>query len=1718
MDSSTSDMNRDHDSALSSAEKAISLYKFIRDLSALKQKVVLNVADYYWSRSVKSIPNDPQNIEIFYRDRVEDENSSFDPSLLCVHKPEFQKCPEPDDILKEWLYAGWDSFRNEASIHEKIERYANEVMGKPNHSEEVPQNLLVFSKQQQDTDDENTIVVEHFNDDKSRIKAYEKWMDTRNEWVEKQRLTEKTRDLFTSLYKLHVDLERESETLEMVVTNGFLRDRENNGINHPVITRRVKTSFDAASNTMSIEDTDVETELYAMMFQMMADINLDSITSLRDDLRKNDYHPMDRNDMPEFMKVLVHQLSSESLFSKDGEPDGWMRSNRLLLYINPVFIVRKRVDGTMKAIEHIIENIIETGYVPPHLNDIVCGGQIEIPEDNHEETVEEQLAAVGGESVDILLSKEANKEQLEIAQRIELYNAVLVQGPPGTGKTHTIANLMGHFLAQGKSVLVTSHTKKALTVLKEKVAPGLQNLCVSVLDDSNVDMEKSVDGITDYMSKNTAHELRRQMDSVAQERRKIIADLADTRKKLFAIINQECNSIVLNGEEISPSKAAAFLLDRAGDLSYIPGNVRLYSSMPVSFAELADLYRSNESISVQDEPELACDLPNPDTLLSPLEFEKTWQSLQAAKQHLSEIAKTNAWNIQYNNYDCCILFEAGSYNFSFDYPEETNLDSLSTYIESFGSIETWMKYAAIDGKKGGAFKQRWLTLIEQIQRTCDYAESIVTEQFGKTLHFICDEDPQELIPAYEKLRSVLAKKGKISKLDLLFNSPVEKALSSVTINGLQIQSADDCDIVLHTIELKRTRKQCSVYWNDLLSAHDVPSFFDLDNDEPERIAEKWIAPIQRYLNWYKLEFSLLSDHLSDANIPTEVVFSDNSLDSELSATDRILSALNDTVPPIIDVCRTTLRIQKLETAISDTESVLQVGKRINSTACMTLIRAITNGDCSAYTEDFKQLEALYEKYDLQQKRDDLLLRIAPVAPQWADAIKNRIGIHGDAVVPITIEDAWKWKQYSGIISNITAEPFDELQARSIFLSKKYRQVTAKYAEKSAWYYLLSRTERDIDMKQALQGWKQTVKRIGKGTGKNAPMYKAKARELMAKCQTAVPGWIMPINRALESLDPRTNSFDIIIVDEASQSDISALAIVYMAKKLIIVGDDKQVSPMAVGVEIDKMNALEQMYIKGKIPNSHLYNAKTSLYDIAATTFQPLMLREHFRCVPEIIGFSNRLSYDFKIKPLRDASSSLLLPAVVNYRVDGGKREGKENPKEALTIVALLMASMKQPEYDGKTFGVISLLGDEQANKIQNLIFEHIDAKDIERRRILCGNASNFQGDERDVVFLSVVDSGNGYGPLPKQEFGPDDAYRKRYNVAASRARDQIWIVDSLDAANDLKPGDIRKRLIDYSLNPAAFENVSAEIEKKSESPFEAAVARTLASRGYHLVQQWKVGAYRLDMVAVCGKKNVVIECDGERYHSGEAKIREDMERQTILERLGWRFIRIRGSEYFRNPEKAMERVFTELDHYGIEQEAQTIAPTETRTSELLQRTTALAEEILNSFDSSGPAAVDIETIGAALSNHGTETPVIREAPKNTPNTEESKNIKNDDQVPEQLVFNLGRAVSPRQKSPSRQAAKRSITNATKSASHYTPAVQPRSSSKPAEGDNFIAELKNEGIAFVDNREQSGIVWVLYSAEVKATVETLSNKHQCKLGLEKRGSIATNNRPAWRVVF
>ena len=83
-----------------------------------------------------------------------------------------------------------------------------------------------------------------------------------------------------------------------------------------------------------------------------------------------------------------------------------------------------------------------------------------------------------------------------------------------------------------------------------------------------------------------------------------------------------------------------------------------------------------------------------------------------------------------------------------------------------------------------------------------------------------------------------------------------------------------------------------------------------------------------------------------------------------------------------------------------------------------------------------------------------------------------------------------------------------------------------------------------------------MRRLGKGTGKHAPRHRREAQHHLNKCRDAVPAWVMPLHRVWDTVDPAPGIFDIVIVYEASQCGIEALPLIYLGKKILIVGDDK----------------------------------------------------------------------------------------------------------------------------------------------------------------------------------------------------------------------------------------------------------------------------------------------------------------------------------------------------------------------------------------------------------------------------------------------------------------------------------------------------------------------------------------------------------------------------------
>jgi len=182
--------------------------------------------------------------------------------------------------------------------------------------------------------------------------------------------------------------------------------------------------------------------------------------------------------------------------------------------------------------------------------------------------------------------------------------------------------------------------------------------------------------------------------------------------------------------------------------------------------------------------------------------------------------------------------------------------------------------------------------------------------------------------------------------------------------------------------------------------------------------------------------------------------------------------------------------------------------------------------------------------------------IGITALDWADAIERRLMPHDGATMPGLLLPAWRWRQFTQELDRRAALSVPEIQARIERLGDELRDVTVSLVEQRAWASLLGKVS--SSQRQALLGWVATMKKIGAGTGRTVPALMRQARREMEQARGAVPVWIMPFSQVTSSFHPVRDRFDVLIVDEASQEGVLGLMPFYLAKKVIVVGDDEQI--------------------------------------------------------------------------------------------------------------------------------------------------------------------------------------------------------------------------------------------------------------------------------------------------------------------------------------------------------------------------------------------------------------------------------------------------------------------------------------------------------------------------------------------------------------------------------
>ena len=436
------------------------------------------------------------------------------------------------------------------------------------------------------------------------------------------------------------------------------------------------------------------------------------------------------------------------------------------------------------------------------------------------------------------------------------------------------------------------------------------------------------------------------------------------------------------------------------------------------------------------------------------------------------------------------------------------------------------------------------------------------------------------------------------------------------------------------------------------------------------------------------------------------------------------------------------------------------------------------------------------------------------------------------------------------------------------------------------------------------------------------------RKLMQEAGRAVqaikPVFMMSPLSVASFLPPGAVEFDLVVFDEASQvKPVDALGAVARGKQLVVVGDSKQLPPTSF---------FDSLTGAGEAADDENVTADIqSILELCKARQMPeRMLRWHYRSLHQsLIAASNHLFYEDKLVIFPSPGGQGQLGLVYHHLPTTYYERGttRTNPEEAAAVAdAVLHHARTTPKL---TLGVVAF-STAQRQAIQDALEirrkQHPETEAFFNRHahepFFVKNLENVQGDERDVILISI-----GYGRAKDgyltMSFGPlnGEGGERRLNVLITRAKQRCEVFTNL-TADDLDLSRTRAKgvaALKTFLNFAQHGrlNQNEETDREMESPFEEAVYRALTARGYHLRPQIGSQGFYLDLAVVDpdqpGRYVLGIECDGAMYHSARSARDRDRLRQQVLEAVGWRLHRIWSTDWFRDPARETDRAVAAIE-------------------------------------------------------------------------------------------------------------------------------------------------------------------------------------------------------------
>jgi len=541
-------------------------------------------------------------------------------------------------------------------------------------------------------------------------------------------------------------------------------------------------------------------------------------------------------------------------------------------------------------------------------------------------------------------------------------------------------------------------------------------------------------------------------------------------------------------------------------------------------------------------------------------------------------------------------------------------------------------------------------------------------------------------------------------------------------------------------------------------------------------------------------------------------------------------------------------------------------------------------------------------------RDENLQAARDLAASWPDASTKLVKVFTESWYQELLDRAWR-----------------ERPALEHFSRESHEMLISHFKELDGQLIKSNR------IKIAQQHWQRLPKtEAGGQRGVIAREAEKKARhlpirQLLLQAGTAVqsikPVFLMSPLSVATFLDPKSVRLDLVVFDEASQiQPVDAFGAILRASQAIVVGDSKQLPPTMF---FDSLVLDETDSEEGEESTTKDLESILGLFAAQMVNGQR-MLRWHYRSKHEsLIAVSNHEFYEDRLVIFPSASSSgrgLIFHHLAETIYDRGK--SRTNKVEARIIAQRVIEHAR--EHPEMTLGVaafsvaqMTALQDEvEEMRRQNPEVEPFFAAHP-HEPFFVKNLENVQGDERDVIFISVG-YGRDSGRFLGMSFGPlnRDGGERRLNVLISRARYRCEVFSniraddiSLDKTN-ARGVRVLKAFLRYAETGQL--DISLPTGRPPDSILEESIASALEARGLKVTPQVGCAGFFVDLGIVDpdtpGRFVLGVECDGAMYHSARSARDRDRLRQDVLEELGWTLHRVWSTDWFKNPDREVDRI------------------------------------------------------------------------------------------------------------------------------------------------------------------------------------------------------------------